>query len=285
MKKLTILFSLITLATAAQNWHKTASFYQIYPQTFLDGGGGSRKGFGTFKGIESKLDYIKNLGIDCIWLTPVFRSSYNAFGYDITDYMQLDDRYGSDEDFKNLVDKIHEKDMKVIVDFVPNHCGQDHAFFQFSKGSNTSNFIDWFVWAEGKNSDAIDPPNNWQRIGGGPGSGWEYVPLRGKFYYSQFHPNMPDFNLRNEDVKNYFKDFLNHWMDIGLDGFRVDAISHGIEFVFPNGTYPDEPIANPTLNETDFGYLNHIYTQDQPELFDLIYDWRDILDNRTGDER
>jgi glycosidase len=110
-----IIFLALISSTLADDWYKTASFYQIYPQTFYDGGGGSRVGFGTLKGVEEKLDYIKELGIDCIWLTPIFESSYNAFGYDITNYDKVDSRYGNETDFKNLVDKVHEKGMKIIV--------------------------------------------------------------------------------------------------------------------------------------------------------------------------
>lgn len=120
-----LIFLTFIASTLADNWYKTASFYQIYPQTFYDGGGGSRSGFGTLKGVEDKLDYIKELGIDCIWLTPIFETSYRSFGYDITNYENIDSRYGNLTDFKRLVDKVHEKGMKIIVGELKNDFGRN----------------------------------------------------------------------------------------------------------------------------------------------------------------
>lgn len=269
--------------TADKDWYRTASFYQIYPQTFYDGGGGNREGFGTLAGIRKKLDYIQDLGIDCIWLTPVFDSSFNAFGYDITNYEDIDRRYGTKDDFKDLIDAVHERGMKIIVDFVPNHCGYEHEFFKKSM-ANDATYKNWFVWAEGKGPNKDEPPSNWMRIGGGPTSGWnryingQQIKTRSEYFYAQFYWNMPDFNFREPAVLAYWVKFLKMWLEFGLDGFRVDAISHGYEFVNSNGTYPDEPRNLHIDDENDFAYLDHIYTQDQPELFELIYSWREILD-------
>lgn len=283
MKFLLILIATLYLTSAADlDWYKTASFYQVYPQSFYDGGGGSRQGFGTFEGIKKKLDYIKDLGIDCIWLTPIFESTYEALGYDITNYDEVDSRYGTKKGFEDLVKAIHEKGMKVIVDYVPNHCGAEHEFFKASMIKNGT-YDNWFVWADGTGPNNATPPSNWQHIGGPPGSAWNRhlngVEIeRKEFYYAQFYSGMPDFNFREPAVRQYFEDFLRNWLNFGLDGFRIDAISHGYEFVFSNGTYPDEPVKPNATDPNDFGYLDHIYTQDQPELFELVYRWREILD-------
>lgn len=283
-----LIILLVVSAVSADDWYKTASFYQIYPQTFFDGGGGSRTGFGTLKGVEEKLDYIKDLGIDCIWLTPIFDSSYNAFGYDITDYEKVDPRYGNETIFKQLVDAVHAKGMKIIVDFVPNHCGYEHEFFQKSMAGDEE-YKNWFLWANGTGEDGSEPPSNWQRIGGIPGSGWNYqvkgqnITTRNEWFYAQFYWNMPDFNLREPKVIEYWQNFLRKWLDFGLDGFRIDAISHGFESeMFENGTYPNEERNLDITDPEHFGYLIHKYTQDLPELFDLIYDWREIFDNYTS---
>jgi alpha-glucosidase len=285
MLKLFSLFITATVALSADlDWYKTASFYQIYPQTFLDGGGGDREGFGTFRGIQQKIPYFKELGIDCLWLTPVFKSSYNAFGYDITDYEDIDTRYGTKDDFRSLVNAVHANGLKIIVDFVPNHCSSDHEFFRKSSQKNAQ-YDNWFVWADGKGDAKNDPPSNWQKIGGGLSSAWNRHANRSEFYYAQFNDNMPDLNLREPQVQDYWKQFLRLWLDFGLDGFRIDAISHGIEFVFANGTRPDEDIVAGVESEFSFDYLNHTYTQDQPELFELVYDWRDVLDEYNDSAR
>lgn len=306
-----VIFSCILSFTAAAEWYKTASFYQIYPQTFYDDGASGRdiKGFGSLTGIEKKLEYLKSLGIDCIWLTPVFESkAFNAFGYDITNYQNIDKRYGTLDHFKHLVEEIHKNDMKIIVDFVPNHCGVDHPDFQASvKGEDNKG--DWFVWAT---TDAEElKPSNWQRIGGGVGTAWNYhkdkvaeksepatTPVQQddegvdetpefSFYYAQFNGNMPDWNLQKDEVKNYMKDVLKFWMDAGVDGFRIDAISHAYEALPDDGkTYNDynETVNDNIVDLESFDLLNHTYTQDQPDTFKLVYEWRQFIDDYTKEK-
>lgn len=267
-------------SVGAKEWYETASFYQIYPQTFLDTGNG-KSGTGDLKGIEEKLDYLQNLGIDCLWLTPIFQSSYHAFGYDITDYKAIDPRYGSNEDFKNLVKAVHDKGMKIIVDFVPNHCGINHPFF-VSSINKVGNYSDWFVWTNKTGNVDLQKPSNWQMIGDGPGTAWNSMVARsGDFYYAQFGPLMPDLNMRNKEVQSYLKEVMKFWLDeFELDGFRIDAITHGIEALPVNGIYQNEAINPNVTDPKDYGYLVHTLTQDQPELFDeIIYDWRQFLDD------
>lgn len=263
----------------AKEWYETAAFYQIYPQSYFDGGGGNA-GTGTLNGIKRKLEYIKDLGVDCIWLTPIFKSTFNAYGYDITNYTDIDPRYGNIKDLEDLITAVHNDGMKIIVDFVPNHCGKAHEFFQKS-AEKKEGFDDWFVWTDKIGNDKLQRPSNWQRIGGVPGSAWTNHSVRGEFYYGQFSENMPDFNLRNEEVLEYFDGVIKFWLDLGMDGFRIDAISHGIE-ALPgyDGKYEDED-RNETITELDdFGYLIHTLTQDQPELFEsVIKRWRKFLDD------
>lgn len=265
-------------SSCAKDWYETAAFYQIYPQTFFDDSG---SGSGTLSGINKKLDYLKDLGIDCLWLTPIFKSSFNAYGYDITDYKDIDARYGTNDTFKALIDAVHAKGMKIIVDFVPNHCGIAHEFFQKSV-KKVEGYDDWFVWSDTINNEAdstLNKPSNWQAIGGEPGSAWTKHEIRSdEFYYAQFSPNMPDFNMRKPEVIAYLQSVMEYWLDYDLDGFRVDAISHGIEVEKDSvGKYPNEP-RNPAITDkNNFDYLEHKYTQDQPELFEIIYDWRKFL--------
>jgi alpha-glucosidase len=280
------ILSLFFVLSSAKDWYETAAFYQIYPQTFFDDG---KSGTGTFSGIHEKLDYLKDLGIDCLWLTPVFKSSFNAYGYDITDYKDLDPRYGNQTTFKALIDAVHERKMKIIVDFVPNHCGEAHEFFQKSI-KKEDGYDDWFLWSNVINDPAREKPTNWQQIGGGPGTGWTKPEGRDEFYYAQFHPNMPDFNLRNQKVVDYLKSVMDFWLNLNIDGFRIDAISHGVEAdKDKGGKYPNEPVVSGVTNPEDFSYLEHKYTQDQPELFEIIYDWRKFLNDyqtkNSGDVR
>lgn len=284
MNKVLVIALLSTFVTTAlsKEWWETASFYQIYPQSFKDGGGGNLPGTGDLKGITDKLDYFKDLGIDCLWINPIFQSSFGAFGYDITNYTDIDPRYGSIESFETLIKSAHEKGIKIIVDFVPNHCGVNHEFFKQSIAEEPP-FTDYFVWHEGKPNTANeknDPPSNWQRIGDGPGSAWNYDETRKAYFYAVFYKNMPDLNLRNENVVKYLESVMEFWMDRGVDGFRIDAISFGIEDIPDSvGNYADELI-NPNITDPkDFGYLIHDKTQDLPELFKIIYRWRKLLDD------
>ncbi|CAO1364477.1 unnamed protein product [Diamesa serratosioi] len=286
MNKVFVIALLSTFVTSAlsKEWWETASFYQIYPQSFKDGGGGNLPGTGDLKGITDKLDYFKDLGIDCLWINPIFQSSFGAFGYDITNYTDIDPRYGSIESFETLIKSAHEKGIKVIVDFVPNHCGVNHEFFQNSI-NKIEPFTDYFLWDAGK-PNALDPskndtPSNWQRLGDGPGSAWNYDATRKEYFYAVFYKNMPDLNLRNEKVVAYLESVMEFWMDRGVDGFRIDAISFGIE-ANPDsvGVYPDEEINKSNItNPKDYGYLIHDQTVDRPELFQIIYRWRKLLDN------
>lgn len=273
----------VGLSVEAKEWYETAAFYQIYPQSFYDGGGGFN-GTGSLNGIKAKLDYIKDLGIDCIWLTPIFQSSFNAFGYDITNYKDIDPRYGDFFDFESLIQAVHQKGMKIIVDFVPNHCGVAHDFFQKSIRKE-ENYTDWFLWS--KEIGYEGKPSNWQWMGGEPGSAWTKPEGRDEFYYAQFHPNMPDFNLRNPKVLEYLQGVMKFWLDLKIDGFRVDAISHGIEVKPDNVTniYPNEARNEAVTVPTEFGYLHHNLTQDQPELFEIIYNWRKFLNDYSAESK
>lgn len=213
MNKVFVIALLSTFVTSAlsKEWWETASFYQIYPQSFKDGGGGNRAGTGDLKGITEKLDYFKDLGIDCLWINPIFQSSFGAFGYDITNYTDIDPRYGTIESFETLIKAAHEKGIKIIVDFVPNHCGVENEFFQKSI-LKESPFTEYFLWDAGKvntsSPNRNDPPSNWQQIGNVPGSAWNYDETRNEYFYAVFYKNMPDLNLRNEKVVEYLESVM-----------------------------------------------------------------------------
>lgn len=287
MKKLFLLtLCAVVISVSAKEWWETASFYQIYPQTFLDTGAGL-KGTGDFAGIERKLDYLKDLGIDALWLTPIFESSFDSFGYDITNYEKVDSRYGSQDDFKKLVNAVHAKGMKIIVDFVPNHCGEHHEFFEKFLAEDEE-YKNWFIKTDKIGNEELGTPSNWQRIGGGPGTAWNKIEGKDEFYYAQFSGKMPDLNFREQAVRDYFIKVMTTWLDFGLDGFRIDAITHGYEIeANATGYFKDEPLNEDYKGDdkTNFDYLKHIYTQDQPELFELIYNWREFLDKYQTDKK
>lgn len=276
---LAIFLAYIVCIVNAKDWYETASFYQIYPQTFFDSGSSVKNGTGDLKGIQQKLKYLQDLGVDCLWLTPIFKSTFRSYGYDITDYMDIDPRYGTKTDFDELIQAVHNNGMKIIVDFVPNHCGNAHEFFRKSIAKDET-YKDWFVWTDKIGDDVLNKPSNWQSIGGTPGSAWTNIAERNEFVYAQFNPNIPDLNLRNPKVLEYLESVMKFWLDLNIDGFRIDAISHGVEAKADGDGYFPNEARNADVDEDDisnFGYLHHNLTQDQPELFEIVYSWRAFL--------
>lgn len=193
-------------------WWQTAIFYQIYPRSFADGNG---DGIGDFKGMTEKLDYLHSLGVTGLWLSPHFPSPMWDCGYDISDYEAVAPEYGTPEDFKTFLDGAHKRGMKVILDLVLNHTSDEHRWFLESKSSRDNPKADWYIWAD-------TPPNNWQSCFDGPA--WTYVPERGQYYYHYFMKQQPDLNWRNPEVKAAMWRAVRFWLDLGVDGFRLDAI-------------------------------------------------------------
>ena len=201
-----------------KKWWKEAVAYQIYPRSFMDS---NNDGIGDLQGIISKLDYLKDLGIDVIWICPVYKSPNDDNGYDISDYQDIMSDFGTMEDFNELLSEIHKRNMKIIIDLVINHTSDEHPWFIESRSSKKNPKRDWYIWREGKDNKE---PNNWESIF--KGSAWEYDENTKEYYLHLFSKKQPDLNWENEDMRNEIYKMINWWLDKGIDGFRVDAISH-----------------------------------------------------------
>lgn len=212
-----------------KQWWKEAVSYQIYPRSFMDSNG---DGIGDIKGIMSKLDYLKDLGIDVIWICPFFKSPNADNGYDISDYQDISGQFGTMEEFDELLAEIHARGMKLILDLVINHTSDEHSWFIESRSSKDNPKRDWYIWKEGKGDL---PPNNWESIFSG--SSWEYDPVTDEYYLHLFATKQPDLNWENQEVRSALSDMVNWWLDKGIDGFRVDAISH----IKKREGFPDMP--------------------------------------------
>ena len=199
-------------------WWKEAVGYQIYPRSFKDS---NNDGIGDIRGIISKLDYLKELGIDVIWICPMYKSPNDDNGYDISDYQDIMDDFGNMEDFDLMLDEVHKRGMKLIIDLVINHTSDEHPWFIESKLSKDSKKRDWYIWRDGK--DGAEP-NNWESIF--KGSAWQYDENTEQYFLHLFSKRQPDLNWDNEEVREEIYKMINWWLDKGIDGFRVDAISH-----------------------------------------------------------
>ncbi|HEY1903416.1 MAG TPA: alpha-glucosidase [Terracidiphilus sp.] len=233
--------------SSEQNWWKNAVIYEIYPRSFQDSNG---DGIGDLKGITERLDYLKNLGVDAIWLTPVYPSPQVDFGYDISDYKNIDPQYGTLKDFDHLVAEADKRHIRILMDMVMNHTSDQHKWFLESRSSRTNPKRDWYMWQNGKGETATDkgqPPNNWQSDFGH--SAWEWDEKTRQYYYHKFYIQQPDVNWNNPKIHAAFKDIIGFWLKRGVGGFRFDAITTLYED--PNLT--DEDIL---LDKNGKSYLN-----------------------------
>lgn len=203
--------------TITREWWRGGILYQIYPRSFYDTKG---QGAGEIKGIIEKLDYIKSLGVDAIWISPVFKSPMKDFGYDVSDYKDIDPQFGTLSDFKSLLTKAHAVDLKVMIDQVWSHSSDQHAWFIESRSSRDNSKHDWYVWADPKEDGT--PPNNWLSYFGGPA--WEWDSKRRQYYLNHYQATQPALNLWNPDVQKELLDIGKFWLDMGVDGFRMDAV-------------------------------------------------------------
>ncbi|WP_161802938.1 alpha-glucosidase [Caloranaerobacter sp. TR13] len=242
-----------------KNWWKKAIFYEIYIRSFCDGNG---DGIGDFIGITKKLDYLKSLGVDCIWLTPFYKSPKVDNGYDISDYYEIDADYGTMEDFETFLKEAHKRDIKVIVDLVLNHTSDKHPWFIESKSSLQSPKRDWYIWKDPKDGGV---PNNWESFF--EGSAWEYDSNTKQYYYHAFAKEQVDLNWRNEDVKKAMFDVIKFWLDKGIDGFRLDVIN----FLMVDEQFKDNPY-------DEKGKQIHKYDKDLPETLDIVEELRKLVD-------
>ncbi|ALC40924.1 Mal-A1 [Drosophila busckii] len=281
--------ALVLGTVSATYWWEAGNYYQIYPRSFRDSNG---DGIGDLNGVTEKLQYLKDIGFTAAWLSPIMKSPMVDFGYDIADFYQIHPEYGTMEDFERLIARAKEVDIKIILDFVPNHSSDENEWFIKSVDGDPA-YKDFYIWHDGKINEETgerEPPSNWNsefRY-----SAWEWNEVRQQYYLHQFAKAQPDLNYRNPAVVNEMKNVLRFWLAKGVAGFRIDAIPYLFEVELDRyNQYPDEPLSNDTNcpDPDDHCYTKHIYTQDLPETTDMIYQWRELVDEfhrvHGGDER
>src|ERR1700682_3633826 len=252
--------------TEGHQWWQHAVFYEIYPRSFADS---NNDGVGDLNGIASKMDYLKNLGVDAIWITPCFPSPQVDFGYDVSDYENIDPMYGTLKDFDLLVNEGQKRNVRIILDLVVNHTSDQHKWFLDSRSSRASAHRDGYIWRDGKGPN--QPPNNWLSAFGS--SAWQFDPKTGQYYYHFFYPEQLDLNWRNPAVKAAMFDVTRFWYKRGVAGFRLDAV----DTLFEDPDLTD----NPLLTGTDkFGRPNmeNKYNNKLPEVHDALRDLRKVAD-------
>nr|XP_021191332.2 maltase A1 [Helicoverpa armigera] len=262
------------------DWWQHCTLYQIYPRSFKDT---DADGIGDLNGILSEMEHFKESGVDAIWMSPIFESPMIDFGYDISNFYEIHDEYGTIEDFRALLKRAHELGIKVLLDFVPNHASTNSSYFIKSEEGDPR-YRDHFIWADGypdpNNASNRFPPSNWVSQFGG--SAWEWSEKRQQFYLHQFAVQQADFNFRNPAVKEEMFNIMRHWLDEGVDGFRVDALPYLMEAdpADHGGKYPDDPLSGMAEFEShQLGYTIPLYTKDLIELYDVVYGWRDFIDD------
>lgn len=262
------------VAAPDKDWWRGAVIYQIYPRSFQDSNG---DGIGDLSGIIHRLDHIAGLGVDAIWISPFFRSPMLDFGYDVSDYRDVDPMFGTLGDFDALIARAHELGLKVLIDLVISHTSDQHAWFQESRQSRENSRSDWYVWADAKPDGT--PPNNWLSIFGG--SAWEWDGERMQYYLHNFLTQQPDLNLHNPDVQDALLDVVRFWLERGVDGFRLDTIN----FYFHDKELRDNPALNPEERNATiapevnpYNWQDHLYDKNQPENLDFLKRFRAVLD-------
>ncbi|PKA23252.1 alpha-glucosidase [Leptospira levettii] len=251
-------------------WWKEAVIYQIYPRSFQDSNG---DGIGDLEGIIQRLDYLAgskdSLGIDAIWLSPVYPSPMFDFGYDISDYEEIDPVFGDTQTFKRLLKEAHKRGIRIIMDLVVNHTSHLHPWFTESRSSVNSPKRDWYIW---KQANHNGPPNNW--LGAFGGSGWEYDKRTGEYYFHSFLKEQPDLNWRNPDVEDAIFRMMKYWLDMGVDGFRLDVVNLYVkdEFFRNNASYFMK-------GPRPYDKQVHTYDRDRPEMHGILRRMRKLLDS------
>ncbi len=255
------------------DWWKNAVIYEVYPRSFQDTNG---DGIGDLNGITKRLDYLKELGVDAIWLTPVYRSPHVDFGYDISDYMSIDPQYGTLEDFDRLVAEATERHIRVVLDMVMNHTSDQHQWFIQSRSSRENPYRDWYMWRDGRAGNASarrQPPNNWQSLFGH--SAWQWHQPTRQYYYHKFYVEQPDLNWHNPAVHEAFRQVMAFWLKRGVGGFRFDAITT----LFEDPGLADEGVlvdkdGKPMINAFGDPQLDGSKTDNQPGVHEVIQEMR-----------
>ena len=256
------------------NWWRGGVIYQIYPRSFADS---NADGVGDIPGITARLDHVARLGADAIWLSPVFKSPMDDFGYDVSDYCDIDPMFGTLGDFKALVHRAHELGLKVIIDQVLSHTSSQHPWFEQSRSSRDNPKADWYVWADAKPDGT--PPNNWLSIFGG--SAWQWDTRRCQYYMHNFLTSQPDLNFHNPAVIAALLETVKFWLELGVDGFRLDTAP----FYFHDAQLRDNPPrtqrggSDPALNEVNpYGWQAHVYDKERPENIAFLQQLRALVD-------
>jgi alpha-glucosidase len=266
-------------AHANPSWWKNAVIYEIYPRSFQDSNG---DGIGDLNGITERLDYLQKLGIDAIWLTPIYPSPQVDFGYDISDYDNIDPQYGTLADFDRLVAEAHKRHIGIIMDLVLNHTSDQHPWFKESESSRDNPKADWYMWHDPKMVNGHrEPPNNWESVFGH--SAWQWDPARQQYYYHRFYIQQPDLNWNNPAVRKAMYDVERFWIGHGVAGFRLDAITS----LFEDPQDRDEdyvlgPDGKPLINAYGDKVVKTNLTDNLPEVNDVLRELRQVADQTQG---
>ena len=250
-------------------WWQTGVIYQIYPRSYQDSNG---DGIGDLPGITQRLDYLSDtLGVDAVWISPIYPSPMHDFGYDVADYTGIHPLFGTMADFDRLLEEMHRRGLKLILDLVPNHTSDEHPWFLESRSSREDPKRNWYIWRDP--APGGGEPNNWLSVFGGPA--WTFDEKTGQYYLHQFVKQQPELNYRNPEVVAAMLDAMRFWLEKGVDGFRVDVIG----LMLKDPEFRDEPLDPAWNGFYPFAKLNHIYTSNLPEVHDLIHQMRLLLDS------
>ena len=250
-----------------QDWWKGAVVYQIYPRSFQDDSG---DGIGDLHGITRRLDHVADLGADAVWLSPFFTSPMKDMGYDVSDYRDVDPLFGTLSDFEALLEKAHSLNLKVIIDQVLSHSSDKHPCFVESRSSRDNPKADWYVWADAR-SDGT-PPSNWLSVFGG--SAWQWDTRRRQFYLHNFLKEQPDFNFHNPEVQDFHLDNLKFWLDLGVDGFRLDTVN----YFFHDRRLTNHPALNDSQAIKPYDMQDHMHVKNQQENLPFLERMRALTD-------
>jgi alpha-glucosidase len=266
-------------AVFGDDWWQRGVVYQVYPRSLQDT---NADGIGDLPGIIDRLDHLVRLGVDAVWLSPIYPSPGLDVGYDVADHSAIDPVFGTMADFDRLVSEAHGRGLRVLLDVVMNHTSDQHAWFQDSRTSRTGEHADWYLWRDAAGVDRRGrplPPNNWQSFFGGPA--WQWEPAREQFYMHTFLVQQPELNWRSPDVRDAQMRMLRGWLDRGVDGFRLDVFNA----FFKHAELPDNPpIRDPRKWQGRGAYFrqDHRYDKEQPELLDWLREFRAMVDERPG---
>jgi alpha-glucosidase len=252
-------------------WWQHAVFYEIYPRSFADS---NNDGIGDLAGITSKLDYLHWLGVDAIWIAPMFPSPQVDWGYDISDYYGVNQDYGTLKDMDTLLVEGKKRDIRVLLDFVATYCSDENKWFQEAKSSRSNPKRDWFIWRDGKSP--TEPPNNWTSNFGG--SAWRYDSASKQWYYHYFYPPQPNFNWRNPEVEKALFDVTRWWYKRGVAGFRLDAV----DVMYVDAKFTDNPVVGTEKNAFGDPVEREINDKNQPELHGVLQRLRKVSDEYNG---